>query len=108
MLDKMRREKSTDLTRPPLYSGDAFRHQTLGDVVVMWIIERRHHTFLIRVVCLDFIPWCDVDVIILHSLIFDYSPVTIIDIVKEYFWKAFDILHIQFVEKKLLKWQNLF
>ena len=87
MLDKMRREKSTDLTRPPLYSGDMFRHQTLGDVVVMWIIERRYHTFLIRVMCLDFMPWCDVnvDVIILHSLIFDYSPVTIIDIVKKYF-----------------------
>ena len=54
MLDKMWGEKFTDLTRPPLHSGNAFRHQTLGDVVVMWIIERRHHTFLIRVVCLDF------------------------------------------------------
>ena len=96
MLDKMRREKSTDLTRPPLYSGDAFRHQTLGDVVVMWIIERRRHTFVIRVVRLDFMPWrdVDVDVIVPRSLIFDYGPVTIIDTVKEYFWKALDILHM--------------
>ena len=108
MLDKMWGEKFTDLTRLLLHSGNAFRHQTLGDVVVMWIIERRYHTFLIRVVCLDFMPWHDVDVIILHSLIFDYDLVTIINIVKEYFWKALDILYMQFVEKKLLKWQNLF
>ena len=56
MLDKMWGEKFTNLTRLPLYSGNAFRHQTLGDVVVMWIIERRYYTFLIRVVCLDFMP----------------------------------------------------
>ena len=53
----------------------------------MWIIERRCYTFLIRVMYLDFMLWhdVDVDVIVSHSLIFDYSPVTIIDIVKEYF-----------------------
>ena len=41
-------------------------------------------------------PWHDVnvDVIILYSLIFDYSSITIIDIVKEYFWKALNILHM--------------
>ena len=62
----------------------------------MWIIERRCHTFVIRVVHLDFMPWCDVDVdvIVLHLLISDYGPVTIIDTVKEYFWKALDILHM--------------
>ena len=87
MLDKMRREKFTDLTKPPLCSGDAFRHQTLGDVVVMRIIERRRHTFVIRVVRLDFMPWrdVDVDVIVSHSLFFDYNSITIIDIVKKYF-----------------------
>ena len=53
----------------------------------MQIIERKYHTFLIRVVHLDFMPWhnVDIDVIVPHSLIFNYSPVTIIDIVKEYF-----------------------
>ena len=73
-----------------------FRYQNLGDVVVIQIIERKHHTFLIRVVHLDFMLWhnVDIDVIVPHSLIFDYSPVTIIDIVKEYFWKALDILHM--------------
>ena len=62
----------------------------------MWIIERRYHTFLIKVVYLDFMPWHDVniDVIILYSLIFDYGPITIIDIVKEYFWKALNILYM--------------
>ena len=65
----MRREKSTDLTRPPLYSGDAFRHQTLGDVVVMRIIERRRHTFVIRVVRLDFMPWRDVDVDVIVAVV---------------------------------------
>ena len=96
MLDKMWREKFTDLTKPPLYLGDVFRHQNLGDVVVMQIIERRYYTFLIRVVHLDFMLWYNVDIVVIvsHSLIFDYNPVTIIDIVKEYFWKALDILHI--------------
>ena len=54
MLDKMWEEKFTDLTRPSLHLDNVFRHQTLRDVVVMWIIERRYYTFLIRVVCLDF------------------------------------------------------
>ena len=82
--------------RPPLRSGDVYRHQTLGDVVVTRIVERRRYTFVIRVVRLDFLPWRDVDVDILvpRSFIFDYGPVTFTEAVKEYYWKVLDILRI--------------